>query len=192
MKLFTALYDRILALAGHRHAPAALVGVSFAEASFFPVPPDVLMIPMIFRCPRRAWHYALLATIGSALGGLFGYVLGYFLFEAIQPWLVSMGYGETLARAHTFFREYGVWVVFIAGFSPIPYKVFTITAGAMAMPILPFILASVVGRGARFFLVAAISRWGGVRQQQTIRRWIEWIGWGTVVLIAGLIGYRML
>ncbi len=191
MKLFTRLYDTTLALAGHRRAPAALVGVSFAEASFFPVPPDVLMIPMIFRRPERAWHYALLATLGSAVGGLFGYALGYFLFELIEPWLLSLGYGDTLAQVRGFFRDYGVWVVFAAGFSPIPYKLFTLTAGAMAMPLLPFVLASLVGRGARFFLVAAISRWGGAHHQATIRRWIEWLGWLTVVVIVLFIGYRL-
>lgn len=191
MKLFTYLYDRTLALAGHRRAPEALAGVSFAEASFFPVPPDVLMIPMIFRRPQRAWHYATLATIASALGGVFGYAIGYFLFELIEPWLLSLGYGETLTQVRSFFRDYGVWIVFAAGFSPIPYKLFTLTAGAMAMPLLPFVLASVVGRGARFFLVAAISRWSGEHHQDTIRRWIEWLGWLTVILIALFIGYRL-
>ncbi|SIN91804.1 membrane protein YqaA, SNARE-associated domain [Sulfurivirga caldicuralii] len=191
MKLFTYLYDRTLALAGHRRAPAALAGVSFAEASFFPVPPDVLMIPMIFRRPQRAWYYALLATLASAVGGVFGYAIGYFLFELIEPWLLSLGYGETLAQVRSFFRDYGVWIVFAAGFSPIPYKLFTLTAGAMAMPLLPFVLASVVGRGARFFLVAAISRWSGEYHQETIRRWIEWLGWLTLILIALFIGYRL-
>jgi len=191
MKLFTHLYDRILALAEHRHAPAALAGVSFAEASFFPIPPDVLMIPMIFRRPERAWHFALLATVGSVVGGLAGYVIGYFLFEMIEPWLLSLGYGATLEQVQAFFRDYGVWVVFAAGFSPIPYKLFTLTAGAMAMPLLPFLLASLVGRGSRFFLVAAISRWGGVHHHETIRRWVEWLGWLTVFLIVVLIGYRL-
>jgi len=184
VRLFTRLYDRTLSLAGHRRAPAVLTGVSFAEASFFPVPPDVLLMPMVFRQPQRAWRFALLATLGSTLGGLFGYGLGYFLFELIEPWLLSLGYGDTLAQVRSFFHDYGVWVVFAAGFSPIPYKLFTLTAGAMAMPLPPFLLASAIGRGMRFFLVAALSRWGGRHHQQALRRRIEWIGWATVALVA--------
>lgn len=183
MKLFTSLYDWALRQAERRNAPRVLAALSFAESSFFPVPPDVMLIPMVLAQPQRAWFLAGLTTLASTLGGLLGYLIGTGLYSVLLPWLDAWGYGPKLEQVQAFFDTYGVWVVLAAGFSPIPYKLFTIMAGAMAMPLLPFMLASAVGRGARFFLVAALARWGGLHHADRIRRSVEWVGWGTLVVL---------
>ncbi|MBF6056845.1 MULTISPECIES: YqaA family protein [Thiomicrorhabdus] len=183
MKLFSKLYDRVLSWSKHPKAQWYLGGMSFAESSFFPIPPDVMLMPMSLARPEKAFFYAWITTIFSLLGGLLGYALGFWLMDVLLPILDSAGYGPKLAQAQTFFDEYGVWVVFIAGFSPVPYKVFTISAGASAMALLPFIIASFIGRGARFFLVAAAMRWGGKRFEDSLRKWVDAIGWGLVGLL---------
>jgi membrane protein YqaA with SNARE-associated domain len=187
MKLFGPLYDRVLAWAGHRHAPRYLGALSFAESSFFPVPPDVMLMPMSAARPDKAYGFAALTTITSVLGGVAGYLLGMFAFEAIEPWIVAAGYADKVAAAEAGFAKWGAWVVFIAGFSPIPYKIFTVSAGALSMPFLPFVIASAVGRGARFFLVAGLVRWLGPSMLPHVRRYVEWLGWLTVVAVALLI-----
>lgn len=184
MRLFGPLYDRAIGWAGHPHAQRYLVALSFAESSFFPVPPDVMLAPMTVARPTRGWYFALLTTLASVLGGVAGYLAGYFAFGALEPMLVAAGYGERLVQARGWFGEWGVWVVIVAGFSPIPYKLFTVTAGALAMPLLPFIVASAIGRGGRFFAVALLISWLGPRVESRLRPWIEWMGWGTVALLA--------
>lgn len=186
MRLFAPLYERALQWARHRHAPRYLAVLSFAESSFFPVPPDVMLAPMALARPERAWRLAWLTTWTSVLGGLAGYLIGWLALASIEPWLLASRYAAPYQQAVAWFQTWGVWAVFIAGFSPIPYKVFTIAAGALAMPLLPFTLASLVGRGARFFLVAALMRWGGARMEPLLRRHIDRIGW--VVVAAVTIG----
>lgn len=168
----------------HRHAPCYLGVLSFAESSFFPVPPDVMLAPMALARPTRAWFFALITTVTSVLGGVLGYFIGLFLFELITPWLHHMGYWDGYLQAVAWFGVWGFWAVFLAGFSPIPYKVFTISAGAVAMSLPLFVLASFIGRGARFFLVAALMRWGGVRMEALLRAHIERLGWATIMLAA--------
>lgn len=167
----------------HRHAQWYLVGLSFAESSFFPVPPDVMLAPMALADNRRAWRLAAMTTVASVLGGILGYLIGYFAFGAIEPWIQELGYGERYQQAVAWFDHWGVWTIFIAGFSPIPYKVFTIAGGAASMAFAPFVLASLVGRGARFFLVAGLMVWGGARMEQTLRCYVDRLGWALVVLI---------
>lgn len=186
MRIFGVLYDRVLAWAGHRKAPWYLGGLSFAESSFFPIPPDVMLAPMVLARPERAWFLALLTTVTSVAGGVIGYLIGYFAIEQTEPLLHRLGYWDTYVDARDWFERWGVWVVFIAGFSPIPYKVFTVSAGALSMALLPFVLASLIGRGARFFMVAALIRWGGPRFEPLLRRYIDLLGWLTVVLLIGL------
>lgn len=169
--------------ARHRHAPWYLGGVSFAESSFFPVPPDVMLAPMCLARPPHAWNFALLTTLTSVAGGLAGYAIGYFAFDAVEPWLRESQHWESYQSAVAWFDGYGFWAIFIAGFSPIPYKVFTVAAGALSMALLPFALASLVGRGARFFLVAALMKWGGARMEGMLRRHIDRIGWLTILLV---------
>ncbi|MDW8335473.1 MAG: YqaA family protein [Tepidimonas sp.] len=183
MRLFAPLYDRALQWARHRHAPRYLGVLSFAESSFFPVPPDVMLAPMALAQPERAWRLAWLTTWTSVLGGLAGYLIGWLALAAIEPWLRGSSYGPAYQQAVAWFDAWGAWAVFVAGFSPIPYKVFTIAAGALAMPLLPFTLASLIGRGARFFLVAALMRWGGARMEPLLRRHIDRIGWAVVALV---------
>ncbi|HET19910.1 MAG TPA: DedA family protein, partial [Chromatiales bacterium] len=161
MKIFSALYTRVMHWARHRHAQYYLGGLSFAESCVLPFPPpDVMLAPMSLAQPHRAWWYASLTTVSSVLGGLLGYLIGMFLFELIEPLLHTHGYWDRYQTAVAYFNEWGAWAVFVAGFSPIPYKVFTISAGALHMSLLPFVLASLLGRGARFFLVAGLMCWG--------------------------------
>lgn len=173
-----------LVWAKHRHAERYLAGMSFAESVIFPIPPDVMLAPMSLAQPSKAWRYATFATVASVLGGILGYLLGFWLFEpVVEPLIAQMGWQEKFNTALSWFKDYGVWVVFLAGFSPIPYKVFTIGAGLLHMAFLPFLLASAVGRGARFFLVSALMKWGGVKMEQKLRQYIEVLGWGVVILV---------
>lgn len=184
MRLFSALYDRVMSWSRHRHAPWYLGGLSFAESSFFPIPPDVMLAPMCMAQPAKAWRFALLTTVASVAGGVFGYLIGMFAFDLIEP-LVGVGgrYHETFQEGKDWFDRWGVWAVFIAGFSPIPYKIFTITAGVLSMSIVPFIVASAVGRGSRFFLVAGLMAWGGEAMERRLRQYVDTIGWIMIVLI---------
>ncbi len=181
--MFQKLYDKALQWARHRHAEKYLFALGFAESSFFPVPPDVMLAPMALAQPSKALRFALLTTIASVLGGVLGYLIGYFAFDMIAPWLQETRYWGKYLLAREWFAEWGFWAIFIAGFSPIPYKVFTITAGVLNMLFLPFVAASLVGRGARFFLVAMLLAWGGERLEAVLRIYMDRIGWALVLLI---------
>jgi membrane protein YqaA with SNARE-associated domain len=183
MRLFGPLYDRVLGWAAHPKARWYLGGLSFAESSFFPVPPDVMLAPMTLARPLDAWKLALLTTLTSVAGGLLGYAIGYFALDLVEPWLRTAGYWEGYLQVRDWFQEWGFWAVLAAGFSPIPYKLFTIAAGAMAMFLPAFALASLVGRGGRFFLVAGLIRWGGAPMEAHLRRNVEFLGW----LLVGLL-----
>lgn len=187
MRIFSPLYDRAMQWARHPHAPWYLGGLSFAESSFFPIPPDVMLAPMSMAQPKRALGFATLTTLTSVLGGLLGYLIGMFSFELVAPLLQEGRYAEGFERAKVWFDQWGFLAVLVAGFSPIPYKVFTITAGVLAMALLPFVLASFVGRGARFYLVAGLMAWGGEGMEQKLRRWVDWLGWLTVAAVAILV-----
>ncbi|MGR8933429.1 MAG: YqaA family protein [Gammaproteobacteria bacterium] len=191
--MFQNLYDKTLNLAKHRHAVKYLCAVSFAESSFFPVPPDIMLAPMALSQPDKAMRFALWTTIASVIGGIFGYAIGYFMFDTISPWLQTTHYWQNYLTAEAWFKEWGFWAVFIAGFSPIPYKVFTIAAGTLQMVFLPFVAASFVGRGGRFFLVAMLLAVGGQKLESKLRQYIDGIGWATIALIVIGIGvYRYL
>jgi len=142
-----------------------------------------MLAPMAAARPREGIRLAAITTLFSVLGGLFGYLLGWLAFEAVSPWLENSGYGPQMLKAQEWFALWGVWVILVAGFSPIPYKLFTVTAGALMMPLLPFILASLVGRGARFFAVALVMAWLGPQADRHLRPYMERIGWVTVVLL---------
>lgn len=183
MQIFTRLYELALKWSKHRHAPRYLAGMSFAESSFFPVPVDVMLAPMALSQPSRAWHFAFLATLFSVLGGVAGYLVGYFAMDLVEPWIEKFGYWDSYQKSLSWFKEWGIWVVFIAGVSPIPYKIFTITAGALSMSLVPFILISFVARGIRFYSVSGLMLWGGERMEQQIRKYMDLIGWSVVVCL---------
>jgi len=183
VRIFSPLYAKAMRWARHPRAPWYLGGLSFAESSFFPIPPDVMLAPMSLAQPRRAVWFATLTTATSVVGGMFGYLIGMFAFDLVQPLLQDGRYAESFAQAKQWFDEWGFLAVFAAGFSPIPYKVFTITAGVLSMALLPFVLASFVGRGLRFFLVALLMAWGGEAMEQRLHRWIDWLGWLTVAVV---------
>lgn len=181
--VWTRLYDWMLNASVHPHARWYLGAVSFAESSFFPLPPDIMLAPMTLATPRRWWSLALLTTLASLGGGVLGWLIGVFAIEAAMPVIEAAGYAAAYATAQRWFDEYGVVAVIVAGFTPIPFKVFTISAGAAAMPLLPFAIASFLGRGARFFLVAALIRALGPRIEPHLRRFIDWLGWAFLALV---------
>ncbi len=187
IKLFSPLYDRVMRWSQHPRAPLYLAGLSFAESSFFPVPPDVMLAPMALADPPRAWRFATITTLASVLGGILGYLIGLLAFDAVEPFIRESGYHASYLRAVAWFDVWGFWAVFLAGFSPIPYKVFTITAGVISMAFAPFVLASLVGRGARFFLVAGLMAWGGERMERTLRKYIDTVGWLTVLIALAVV-----
>ncbi len=164
------LYDWTLSLARHRHAMPALAGVSFIESSVFPIPPDVLLIPMVLAEREKAFRIAFVCTAASVLGGLLGYAIGVFLFEELgKPLLEFYGYGPKFAEFQGKYHDWGAWAVFIAGVTPFPYKVITILSGVTALDIFIFTVASVAARGLRFFIVAGLL-W---RYGEPIRAFIE-------------------
>lgn len=180
--MFLRLYDWVITLSAHRRAPAFLAALSFTESSFFPIPPDVMLIPMCLAKRAKAWYFAALCTLSSVLGGMAGYLIGKLAFGWIEPWLMSSHYAETFTGAVEAFETWGFWYILLAGFTPIPYKIFTISAGVVGMPFLAFIGGSVVGRGGRFFLVAALIRLGGEKFASRMRKYIDWIGWIVILL----------
>ena len=164
------LYDWTMGLAAHRHALAALALISFIESSVFPIPPDILIIPMVLAARDQAWRIALIATVASVLGGLLGYAIGAGLYETIgRPILDFYGYGEKFVSFQEIYAEWGLWIVAGAGFTPFPYKVITIASGVMDLDLATFTIASVVSRGARFLLLVALLWYFG----PPIRRFIE-------------------
>lgn len=184
MRIFSYLYNKMLEWSRHRHAPYYLYVLSFAESSFFPIPPDFMLAPMALANRKQAWTYATFTTIASVLGGLFGYLIGAWAFNLVHPLIIHLGYELTYQKIQLWFKTWGFWVMFFAGFAPIPYKLFTIAAGAMHIPLIPFILGSIVGRGGRFFLVAATIFWGGERLEQILTRYVDRIAW-SVLGVAG-------
>lgn len=189
MKIFGPLYDRVISWSKHPYAERYLGAMSFAESSFFPIPVDVMLAPMCLADRSRAWRYATIATVFSVLGGVAGYGIGLGAFELIEPWLAESHYWDAYQTSRSWFDRYGVWVIFVAGFSPIPYKVFTIAAGVAALNLPAFFIASLIGRGARFFLVAGILVLGGDKLESTLRKYVEGIGWGVAVLAIAFIGW---
>lgn len=188
--IFAGLYNRVMVWAAHPHAERYLVAISIFESIFFPVPTALMVAPMAVAKPERAVRIALIATSMSVLGGIVGYYLGYFAITMIEPLLQDVGYWEKYMTAQRWFAEWGFWAVIVAGFSPIPFKLFTLTAGALSMAIVPFVLAAIVGRAAHFFLVALLMAWAGPKLEPVVKKYIEWLGWLSVLLVVVFIYFH--
>lgn len=180
------LYDWMMRKAADDRAPAALFGVSFIESSVFPIPPDVMLVPMILANRAQAWWYATIATVGSVLGGILGYAIGYYLFDTIgAPILRFYGKAESFQTFVDWFNQWGVWILVIKGMTPFPYKVLTIAAGVAGMNVFSFMAASVVARAMRFFLVAGLLFYFGEPIRDFIEKRLSLVTTVFVVLLVG-------
>lgn len=184
--MLRSLYDRTMRLADHPHALWALAVVAFVESSVFPIPPDVLMIPMILARPSRAWLIASVALVASVLGGLLGYAIGALAFDTIgQPILAAMGKGDAMAEFNQRFNDFGFWAVLAAGVTPFPYKVITIMSGWTGMPLATFMATSVLARALRFFVVAGLLRLFGAPVRDFIENRLGLVFTAFVVILIG-------
>lgn len=179
------LYDAVLKLAGSRQAPIWLAVVSFAESSVFPIPPDVMLAPMVFARPERAWFYAAVATIASVIGGILGYSIGLFLQPVGHAILNFFGHGGDIETFRHWYDKWGVWVILGKGLTPLPFKIVTITSGFLKFNFPLFVAASVITRGGRFFIVAALIKKFGPQIQPTVERYLGWFTLAFLVLLIG-------
>lgn len=196
MKIFGPLYDQAIRWSRHRKAPALLTGLSFVEGFIFPVPPEVMLAPMSLAQPKRALWFATLSLLGSLGGAAVGYLLGHYAFAALHPLIEWLGWGEKIDEQVAHLRQVvahspwqAFWLLVLVGFTPIPLKIFTWASGVVGVPLLPFLLSMVVGRGKRVYLVAGAIRLGGARAEAALHRWIEPLGWVASVLLVGLLGW---
>ncbi len=190
--VFTRLYQWMMQVSRHPRAPWWLGGVSFAESSFFPLPPDLMLAPMTLAQPQRAARFALITTLTSVAGGVLGYAIGYFLIDALLPWIDRLGWRANYEAVVQWYVLYGFWALIIKGITPVPYKLFTISAGAATMPLLPFVAASLISRAFRFYLVAYLVKWGGPAAEARLLRHIDRIGWVLTALILAAIAWWVL
>ncbi|HEY5852225.1 MAG TPA: YqaA family protein [Lysobacter sp.] len=196
MKIFGPLYERTIGWARHRRAPALLTLLSFAEAVVFPVPPEVMLAPMCLADRRRAFWFATLSLAGSMAGAFLGYALGHFAYELVKPLLTSLGWIDRIDAQVTQLREIAAnspwkafWLLVLAGFTPIPLKIFTWASGIVGVPFLPFLASMFIGRGKRVYLIALAIRLGGERAEAALRRYIEPIGWAASVLLLAALAW---
>ena len=192
--MLQSLYERTLRLAAGPNALAALLAVSFVESSFFPIPPDILLIPMILTRPRGAWRLAALCTLASVAGGLLGYAIGYFLFDAIgRPILEFYHAMDRYEALRAGFQQWGVWIIILKGMTPIPYKLITIASGVARFDLGLFVAASIVSRSLRFFLIAALLWWFGDSVREFIERRLMLVtSLFVVALVGGFVALRYL
>ena len=186
------MFERAIVWARHRHAPALLTFLSFIEAIFFPVPPELMLAPMCVAQPRRGFYFAALSLIGSMAGMFVGYAIGYYAIEMAMPFIEKMGYAAEFDSIKLEAAANGFWLLLIAGFTPVPFKIFTLASGAVGMPLLPFFFGGAIGRGKRVFLVAGAIRLGGEKAEATLHRYIEPVGWGACVLLVGMVGWMFM
>jgi membrane protein YqaA with SNARE-associated domain len=183
------LYDWCIDAAGKPHATWIMGVVSFVESSFFPVPPDAMLIPMALSRPDRAYFYASICTLTSVAGGLLGYAIGAFLYDSLGLWLMTLyGYGSKVDAFTEAYREWGTWIILFKGVTPIPYKIVTIASGFSHYPVIPFILLSIIARGMRFYLVAFLLNRYGPRARAIIEERLGfWVTISALVLVAGIV-----
>lgn len=186
------MYDWVIRLAGHRHALPAMGTVAFLESSFFPIPPDVMLVPMVLADRRRAFRIAAVCTVASVLGGLLGYAIGYWLFETLGAWVVRLyGLQAGMESFREGFARHGMWIILVKGLTPIPYKLVTIASGAAHFDLFTFVWASVLTRGARFFLIAALLWKFGEPVRLFIEKHLTLLTWAFLVaLVGGFVAFR--
>jgi membrane protein YqaA with SNARE-associated domain len=184
------MYDWCIAAAHKRHAMWTLGTISFAESSFFPVPPDVMLIPMALARPARAYVMAAWCTVASVAGGVLGYAIGALLYDSVGTWLIQLyGYGDKVEAFRAAYAEWGAWIILLKGLTPIPFKVVTITSGFADYNFVLFVVFSIITRGGRFFLLAfLLHRYGEQAREIIEKRLGMWVTIGAVVLIAGIVG----
>ena len=187
--LVRRLYDWCIDAANKPHAWWTLAVVSFAESSFFPVPPDVMLIPMALANPRRAFRLAAFCTLTSVLGGMLGYAIGALLYDSIGHWLIRLyGYGDKVEAFRAAYAQWGAWIILIKGLTPIPYKIVTITSGFAGYNFILFVLFSIIARAGRFFLLAfLIYRYGDKAREIIEKRLGMWVTLGAAVVIIGIV-----
>jgi membrane protein YqaA with SNARE-associated domain len=188
------MYDWCIAAADKPYALWLMGIVSFAESSFFPVPPDVMLIPMSLARPQKAWLYALVCTVTSVAGGIVGYAIGALLYDSIGQWVIQLyGYGEKVEAFRAAYAEYGAWIILLKGLTPIPYKIVTITSGFAGYNLLAFVLLSLIARGGRFFFVAVLlNRYGTWIREVIEKRLGLWVAIATGTLVIGfIIAFRL-
>jgi membrane protein YqaA with SNARE-associated domain len=193
--MFKKLYDWTMSLAGSRHAPLALGAIAFAESSFFPVPPDVILVPMSLAEPKKALYYAGLCTVASVAGGALGYAIGSLFYDTIGQWLISIyGYGEKMEALRAFYAQWGAIFILVKGLTPIPYKLVTIVSGLMAYNFPLFILLSMITRGARFFLLAAaLNHFGDpIREKLETHFGLFMCGLAAIVVVGFVVAAKLL
>lgn len=192
MKLFAPMYEKALAWSKHPRAPAFLGGLSFIEAIIFPVPPEVMLAPMTLAQPMRWARFATISLFWSTLGALVGYAIGMFAIDLAEPVLRDLGYWDKFIEGTQAARDHGFWFLLIGGFTPIPFKLFTLASGAVGMPMLPFLAGAIIGRGKRVYLVAGAIRLGGERAEQWLHRNVERVGWAALaVLVVALVALKL-
>lgn len=191
--IFAGLYNRAMCWAEHKHRERYLVGVSLFESFIFPLPTALLMIPMVIATPEKAIRLATITTLMSVFGAAIGYLLGWGAMGFIEPWITQMGWLPQLEVAREEFVKYGVLAVGIGAFTPAPFKIFTVTAGMLSMSFIPFLLVSLVGRAAHFYMIALLMAWAGPKMEPLVRKYIEWLGWAVIILaIAGFLIHKYL
>ncbi|MBM3513037.1 MAG: DedA family protein [Alphaproteobacteria bacterium] len=184
--MFRPLYDWVIRISAHPRALWVLAGVSFAESSFFPIPPDAMVVPMALANRLKAYTIAAVCTVFSVLGGIAGYAIGFYLYETLGQWLIGLyGLEQGADEFQSWYAEWGIWVILIKGLTPIPYKLVTIVSGAAHFDLLMFTAASIVTRGARFFLIAALIKAYGEPVRAFIEKRLDLVAW---VFLIGVVG----
>jgi membrane protein YqaA with SNARE-associated domain len=192
MKIFQPWFDRAIVWARHPRAQWLLTLLSFTEAIFFPVAPELMLVPMCVAKPRSGFKYAALSLLGSVLGMFIGYAIGYYALEWAMPFIDKMGYAGQFDQIKQEAAANGFWLLLIAGFTPVPFKIFTLASGAVGMPLMPFFFGALIGRGKRVFLVALAIWLGGEKAEATLRKYIEPIGWIALAAFVALIAWMFL
>jgi membrane protein YqaA with SNARE-associated domain len=187
LKLFTPFYERAMRWAQHPRAPTYLGALSFAEAVVFPVPPEVMLVPMTLARPRRGMWFASISLFWSMLGALLGYAIGYYAIDLAMPLIERLGYADEFEGVKRTAADNGFWFLLIGGFTPIPFKLLTLASGAVHMPLLPFLAGAIIGRGKRVYLVAGLVMLGGERAERALHRYIEPVGWIALALLVVLV-----